>query len=692
MLKKAQLSVAFSVARLKRSSRLSCSLGMVITLLSSPIACSRSTDFQGNVPKKAADLKAANLRKIRQDFPATDIKKGELTLNPENNIATQDIVLRSDLKDETKRIPQLLRPLVTKFYKQGNPGVSRSEVFNQSELGILDLQIIIDSSASMAEEQANLSTKLQPLLQYIQNRDWRINVTTTDTAAGCSRGLIRKGDANATNTFANLINAGTRGSGYEKGILQAVNGLSCASLNWVRPNSTVAVLIVSDEDNCSNGLDADCINKPYNTETYLTNYLANTLGRKLGEMARVYGIYWVPGTDQAGCTTALNVANQYHRAVLTSNGKYGSICDADYTNTLTSISQDLALVLNPEFTLSETPDAGTLKLKVNSQPVTGGYTLTGRSVRFNPAPPKDSVIEASYTVGFSPLPVTSRFALGEAPASGTLNVVVNGKAAAAAEYGVDAATNEIVFAASPAYGADIKIEFKKNVTLLTTFLLNPAIQPASLNVKVNGVGTTEYTLSAAGELVFNAAPQEASLIDAAYKVVLGPVYKYPVAVSDKSIKTVKFTDASNGQSVAVELSGNVATIKPEDFVNGRKITMSYRLTGAGVLDATLPQTPLPNTLVLSASPEECSKVLNGTKLTIDCNVQSGTDVKVSWDYLGEVKKEFTATGVPYPEFGSWQVFINNVETTAYKRDGVKVTLRDLPNADAIITLAYVPAE
>ena len=122
MLKQAQLSVPFSPARVKRSARLSCSLSIVITLLSSPSACSKSTDFQANVPKKAADLKAANLRKIRQDFPATDIKNGEITLNPANNIATQDIVLRSDLKDETKRLPQLLRPLMTKFYKQGNPG------------------------------------------------------------------------------------------------------------------------------------------------------------------------------------------------------------------------------------------------------------------------------------------------------------------------------------------------------------------------------------------------------------------------------------------------------------------------------------------------------------------------------------------------------------------------------------------
>ena len=678
--------------KIKHYSKFGCSLGITILLLSTTSACSRNADFQGNMPKKTADLKSANLRKIRQDFPVTEIKKGEITLNPENNIATQDIILRSEFKDEMKRMPQLLRPLVTKFYKQGNPGVTRSEVFNQSELGVLDLQIVIDSSLSMAEEQANLSTKLQPLLQYIENRDWRINVTTTDIAAGCSRGIIRKGDVNAASSFAALIKAGVNGSGYEKGILQAVNGLSCTSMNWVRPNSTVAVLIVSDEDNCSNGLDADCANKPYNTETYLTNYLANTLGRKLGEMARVYGIYWIPGTDQPGCPTATNVANQYHRAVMATNGKYGSICDTDYTSTLTSISQDLALVLNQEFTLSEIPDAGTLKLAINGVPATGGYTLTGRAVRFNPAPPKDAVIAASYTVGFSALPVTSRFALGETPAPGTVNVMVNGKVAATTEYGLDAGTNEIVFAAAPAYGADIKLEFKKNVTLLTTFALNPSILPASLSVKVNGVATTEYSVSAAGELVFTAPPKEASLIDATYKVVIGPVYKYPVAVSDKSIKTVKFTDAGSGQVVAAELSGNVATIKPEDFVVGRKIIMSYRLNGAGVLDATLPQAPLPGTLVLSASEEECSKVLNGTKLTIDCNIPSGTDVKVSWDYLGEVKKEFTATGVPYPEFGTWQVFINNIETTAYSREGAKITLSESPKADAMVTLAYVPAE
>ena len=42
-------------------------------------------------------------------------------------------------------------------------------------MALLDIQIVIDDSGSMKEEQANLASKLSALLTSIKDRNWRIH-------------------------------------------------------------------------------------------------------------------------------------------------------------------------------------------------------------------------------------------------------------------------------------------------------------------------------------------------------------------------------------------------------------------------------------------------------------------------------------------------------------------------------------
>ena len=85
----------------------------------------------------------------------------------------------------TKDFTQDDYPSVTTSHKQGRAGDPQSQNFEQGEWGMLDLLVVIDNSGSMTEEQANLSTKLQPLLSKIAKSNWQIAVVTTDPADGC---------------------------------------------------------------------------------------------------------------------------------------------------------------------------------------------------------------------------------------------------------------------------------------------------------------------------------------------------------------------------------------------------------------------------------------------------------------------------------------------------------------------------
>ncbi len=179
----------------------------------------------------------------------------------------------------------------------------------------LDILLIVDDSSSMTQSHKTLATKLEDLLTQVKNTDWRIAVITTDPLYGartsgnnreklkaaCLVSLIKKDDPNYQTTFNNLFTApaegeinpeyiGLNGNGHEQAILKAVYGLSqdivCPdadydeseeSKDWLRPNAALAIIIVSDEDNCSqveygiNGVTqyiGKCFESTRNSEVY----------------------------------------------------------------------------------------------------------------------------------------------------------------------------------------------------------------------------------------------------------------------------------------------------------------------------------------------------------------------------------------------------------------------------------------
>src|SRR4051812_39224301 len=117
-------------------------------------------------------------------------------------------------------------PAATSTHIQGHQGDPGVQDFQQGTWGPLDVVVVIDNSGSMAEEQANLSTKLETLLSQVDKADWRISVVTTTPKDGCQWALINKTDANAKAHFQSAITlAGTGGDFLERPFLQAVNAL-----------------------------------------------------------------------------------------------------------------------------------------------------------------------------------------------------------------------------------------------------------------------------------------------------------------------------------------------------------------------------------------------------------------------------------------------------------------------------------
>ncbi len=282
-----------------------------------------------------------------------------------------------------------------------------TETFVQKgKSGLVDILIVIDDSGTMVEEQTNLSTKLSDLLASISDTDWQIGVITTTVAVEndfdvCRLTLIKPTDANYQEKFRQAVTPGTNGSNNEEGIRQAVNGLRCDRTPWVRPNASVAVLIVSDEDNCSSR-GKDCFKQPSSTEQYLIHYVENDMQRIVGVNAGFYGIF---SPVNAPCATAENIGYEYQALVeYNANGQtnYGNICDASYKSTLNLISSHIARLLINQFPLSKRPVAGTLTVngkKASGEAITDSdYQVSGSILNF--AKGDEPALNSTFTVTY----------------------------------------------------------------------------------------------------------------------------------------------------------------------------------------------------------------------------------------------------------------------------------------------------
>jgi hypothetical protein len=243
----------------------------------------------------------------------------------------------------------------------------------------MDLVFVVDDSGSMEEEQSNLAANFPKFVSLLDDfktqsgakLDWRAAVTTTgrdvtfygetpigtiphtdkdqDNGAfrdksecGGTRRWVERADADAATRFSCLANVGTYGSGYEMPLEALSLGLvdrvaDGTNAGFLRPDALLAVVILTDEDDCSrtdNGFTVKMTDTCATTPGLqpLTHYVQvlDAVSHGPGRWAVA-----VLAGDKA-CTSAFGEAEQAKRlqsfvALAGANGTFGSICAGDLT-------------------------------------------------------------------------------------------------------------------------------------------------------------------------------------------------------------------------------------------------------------------------------------------------------------------------------------------------------------------------
>lgn len=405
-------------------------------------------------------------------------------------------------------------PLQTVERIQGKKGVEVTTAFQQGVFGALDILVVVDNSPSMAEEQANLATRLEALLSSVDKSDWRIAVTTTDPKDPCLVGIVSKGDPDSEARFATLVaNVGTRGTGLERPFLRVAEALECpmapgSTASWLRGHSALAILILSDEDNCY--LDRE---KGYQCEAQDQDpsFLLKAVQRQrtLVTEARIYGIISQP---EKPCSTALAKGTLIAQAVVASGGLTGDLCDGDYSPILREISGHVAKILKVDLALDFEPAPGTTKVSVDG--VTwNGFGVQGRQVIFQEIPPFGSRVKVSYLYGQEGV-YGKLLDLGQVPIDKSLSVLVEDEVLKEDQFRFDSQTKSVELMSMPPEGTRVRAKFVAAAGLRKVFPVGSGeFVPGSLRVWVDDVEMAGYQFDpASGDLALPSAPQPGAKI------------------------------------------------------------------------------------------------------------------------------------------------------------------------------------
>src|SRR5690606_23885533 len=77
-----------------------------------------------------------------------------------DGVISEEVTMTEALGESKAVFSQVERPLRLRLFKQGIEGQTKTDTFMQAPgAGVLDILIVMDNSASMAQEQANMASR-----------------------------------------------------------------------------------------------------------------------------------------------------------------------------------------------------------------------------------------------------------------------------------------------------------------------------------------------------------------------------------------------------------------------------------------------------------------------------------------------------------------------------------------------------
>ena len=413
-------------------------------------------------------------------------------------VAIQSLVATRQNVQSVSQISRLQRPAFIRR-QPGQNSNTASESLAQENRGILDILLAIDNSGSMSNEIAMVRNNLGGILSHVGDSNWQIAMVKSDPHRNCAvEGRIMSTTSTYNDAYTQLLTFNLEGGSEHmlkkvRWALEGKSGSQCDG-SWLREGSTVAVIVVSDEEH-------QCPDENVCSLDAYRNFVD-----AFGHDIKTYGF------------TVWNSTNQ---AIF---DEHGSVT-GDYLATLQKISANIQVNLKDIFTLTATPDGKSMTVKVNNTDVpscndiltSGCYKAVsaagGNAVQFvGYTPPRNADIDIDYTYGgidfetewtlpYDPFTDVNTMTVTVTKADGTSTTLVRDT-----DYTLSGRVIRVSSESVLPQGATLRVDYLENKALLTAFTLDDAtgrlhvngatIVPNTVEVKISdGNGKVIKTLS-----------------------------------------------------------------------------------------------------------------------------------------------------------------------------------------------------
>ncbi|PIU01072.1 MAG: hypothetical protein COT74_00785 [Bdellovibrionales bacterium CG10_big_fil_rev_8_21_14_0_10_45_34] len=302
--------------------------------------------------------------------------------------------------------------------------------FRQSATAVsnkLDILWVVDNSSSMGDDQQNLANNFKSFISsfVLKKYDFQLAVVPTDSYKGAFLGnpdtarfrgkdgttspavsVITPLFENAIEIFQDNVLQGAMGSGDERAFQSMHYSLS-SDLNsgFVRENSFLAIIIVSDEDDFSHDSSeavAEYDNPNLHSISQYVSFLSDLTGST--PSIRRFSVSAMAIFDESclGANEYGYLGIRYKEMIDATGGILGSICD-DFSSTLNAIQNRIA-ELSTQFYLSREPRQESIVVAVDGTPVPRdllngwSYSSESNSIVFHGSyiPAQDSIIKVNF--------------------------------------------------------------------------------------------------------------------------------------------------------------------------------------------------------------------------------------------------------------------------------------------------------
>ena len=696
-------------------------------------AAGRSDDVTVAAPEVTAEGLPPSTLDLTELFtlnPASDASSEEQINLAQNSTVPKTIVMATEKASEESPMIARNRTLQSKTITQtGGSGTTRTDTFERGiNKGVLDLLLVIDTSAlvvlgyqapELAKYVPTKIEKIDDMLQHIDNSNWQINIIDTDNRQHqrCQHTIVTKNTKSLyETTLANLKTKSSRHFG-ERALQKAAAALgitnSC-NYTWLRPNSTLAAIIINNHDHWCYG------ENPYICGTQVGDFI--TAFRALRPHTRLYGIFDTKttcgtirklfkcgmqghGCYIGGCTGQnddykLLSANYLAEQPRFDRVEYIHSSAAEYTGILQDISADIKGALQHKFTLTLVPDSGAaVTVTVNGTP-TSNFQRTGKILTLTGTGNDNDKISVTYVPEGGVRPFISTFTIDSKADMATLKVYIkNTPLQKNTHYNVSG--NRVTLTGKT------ETVFPTGAVALLTWHNKEQHDPKQSvfefarkdeiiagSVDIPGYAASRYTFDTnPNRVIFKHGQQPAygAKFNIAYTYYTKDQLTY--ALNYRGKYTITAVDCS----VSCSRNGGSIVFTQADFRRGRSVTVKLTVQGLKADRRPLPQHYVPDSLRLELGNKTCSKeqlvIANGELLLKTANamdngcalladLDNNLNQVMTLSYLTFTPKQEVEVGidklVEYVGYSReyWEVFVDGTkkkEGTDYTIAGRKIT-------------------